>query len=259
MSTKVKSGVRAVADVEQGRILATVEIGATPERVFRALTTAELADWWGSPELYRVTKFTADLRLGGRWRSDGVGGDGSAFHVEGEYVEIEAPTKLVHTWAPSWEQGAPTTIAYRLEAIAGGTRVTVRHDGFTGRMESCRSHADGWERVFGWLQKHVAAPAEMPAFFCRLLPPRPTFMADMTVEERALMGEHAAYWKGMLEQGAAIIYGPVGGALGGWGLGVLRAPSEEALNALRDGDPVIQANRGFRYEVSPMLRAITKA
>src|SRR5580704_7142982 len=39
MSTKVKSGARAVADIEQGRILASVEIAAPAERVFRELTT----------------------------------------------------------------------------------------------------------------------------------------------------------------------------------------------------------------------------
>ena len=85
MSIKLKSGARAVADIEEGRILGSVEIAAPPERVFRALTTAEQAEWWGSPELYRVTKWTGDARRGGRWRSEGVGADGHEFSVEGEH------------------------------------------------------------------------------------------------------------------------------------------------------------------------------
>jgi hypothetical protein len=52
-----------------------------------------------------------------------------------------------------------TTITYRLEPIAGGTRVTVRHDGFGERIDSCRGHADGWERVLGWVQAHLGRAA----------------------------------------------------------------------------------------------------
>jgi len=32
-----------------------------------------------------------DLRPGGKWRSDGVGTDGQAFYVEGEYLEVDPP------------------------------------------------------------------------------------------------------------------------------------------------------------------------
>ena len=112
--------------------------------------------------------------------------------------------------------------------------------------------------MFGWLAGYLPPAEERKAFMCRLMPPRPTFMTDMTADERALMGEHAAYWKGMLDQGAAVVFGPVGGPEGGWGLGVLRASNEEALHAMRDGDPVIKAKRGFRYEILPMLRAVTR-
>ena len=48
---------RAVADLTEGTILATVEIGAPIENVFRALTSGdEITQWWGSPKMYRVTK-----------------------------------------------------------------------------------------------------------------------------------------------------------------------------------------------------------
>jgi hypothetical protein len=53
---------KAVADVTQGMLLATVDIAVAPERVFRAITSEELTHWWGSDELYRTTKWTGDLR-----------------------------------------------------------------------------------------------------------------------------------------------------------------------------------------------------
>lgn len=258
MSSKIKNGARAVADIEQGRILASVEIAAPRERVFRALTSADVTEWWGSTETYRTTRWEADVRRGGHWRASGVGADGQEFSVEGEYLEVEAPEKIVQTWVAAWDGNNRTTITYRLEPIEGGTRVTLRHEGFDGRADSCRGHAEGWERVFDWLARYLTPAEERKTFMCRLLPPRASFMADMTAEERALMGEHAAYWKQMLDQGSAVVFGPVGGPEGGWGLGVLRAPTEAALHALRDGDPVIKAQRGFRYEIVPMLRAVTR-
>jgi uncharacterized protein YndB with AHSA1/START domain len=257
MNAKVKSGARAVADLEQGRILASVEIAAPPERVFRALTSAaDVTSWWGSPEQYRTTGWAADVRPGGHWRADGVGADGHTFFVEGDFLEVDPPRKLVQTWKAAWDGGHETTITYRLDAIDGGTRLTLRHEGFADRVESCSGHGDGWVRVLGWLVGYLAPPEALRYFFCRLLPPRPTFAADMNAEEADVMRRHAAYWRGLLDQGSAIVYGPVGDPLGAWGLGVLRAPNEEAMKVMRDGDPAILSGRGFRYEVLPMMRAV---
>ena len=151
---------RAIADLSAGLILATVDIEATPERVFKALSSDEIAHWWGDPRMYRTTAWTADLRVGGTWRADGQSADGSAFSVSGEYLEIDPPRRLVQTWKPDWAPGPATRVAYILEAVGNGTRVTVRHDGFTDR-DSCQSHTSGWERVLQWLATwcHAGAPA----------------------------------------------------------------------------------------------------
>jgi len=149
-----KGDARAVADLSDGLILATVEIAAPAERVFRALASEEIVNWWGSAETYRTTKWTGDLRVGGAWRTEGVGADGQPFSVGGEFVEVDPPRKLVQTWRADWDGGNVTTITYRLEPIAGGTRLTLRHEGFAGRRESCARHTEGWERVLGWLRDH---------------------------------------------------------------------------------------------------------
>jgi len=244
---------RAIADVTEGIVLARVEIFAPPERVFRAITTEELAKWWGSAELYRTTKHTVDLRPGGAYRSDGIGADGSPFHVSGTILEVDPPKRLVQTWGPSWEQGTPSTVTWTLEPIPTGTRLTVRHSGFTNPA-SCEDHATGWERVLGWLGG-FAAPA--PSYFVsRLLPPRPTFMVDMTADERAIMMAHSQYWRGKLADGIALAFGPVGGPHGGYGLGLVKAADEAALLAFQAEDPAIKANAGFSYENSPMVALV---
>lgn len=51
---------------KQDAIVQEIEIAASPERVFQALTDPEeLKAWWGAEGVYRVTLWTADLRVGG--------------------------------------------------------------------------------------------------------------------------------------------------------------------------------------------------
>jgi uncharacterized protein YndB with AHSA1/START domain len=155
VSARLNRGApRAVADVSEGVVHASVDIAAPAERVFRALASAELVAWWSTHSDYTTTKWQGDLRVGGAWRVDGVGADGAPFHVDGEFLEVDPPHKLVHTWRAGWESAQVTTVTYRLEPIPSGTRVTVRHEGFSGRPESCRSHSNGWERVLDGLRSH---------------------------------------------------------------------------------------------------------
>jgi hypothetical protein len=92
----------------------------------------------------------------------------------------------------------------------------------------------------------------MPHFLCRLTPPRATFIADMTGEERELMGAHQAYWRPFVEVGTVIAMGPVADPAGGWGVAILETASPAALQALLARDPVVLADRGFHYEIYPM-------
>ncbi len=159
----------ATVTPDQDAVLAEVFIAAPPARVFQAISDPnQLPRWWGQSGLYRVTKSTMDLRPGGKWRSDGEGADGKSFYVEGEYLEVDPPKLLVHTWVSSY--GGPTTTVVRWELTpqnlhelhpngpqkAGtGTLVRVRHEGFAGYSESAISHGEGWKRVLGWLTAFV--------------------------------------------------------------------------------------------------------
>lgn len=246
---------RSIADVTRGIILAEIEILAPPERVFRALTDgAEVTRWWGDPAEYTTTSWVGDLKAGGKWRAEGVGKDGTPFHVEGEYVEVDPPRKIVQTWKPGWDPGPATMITYSLEPTKGGTRVLVRHEGFEGRAESCAGHAEGWERVLSWLGRDLVPRAN--AYLLRLIAPRPTFAFDMSPEEREIMFAHLGYWKEQLALGNVVVFGPVADPAGPWGLGVVRAADEATVQAFERGDPAIRSERGFRYERLPMLNAV---
>ena len=73
---------------DKNEIVSEIEIAVPAERVFQALVDPQqVLLWWGQAGVYRCTEFQADVRRGGKWRSDGVGANGQAFYVEGEYLE----------------------------------------------------------------------------------------------------------------------------------------------------------------------------
>ena|SRR5262249_43271663 len=156
-STVRNSRARAVADLTAGEILATVEVAAPPERVFHALASNEIVSWWEGEGLvaFRTTEWTGDVRVGGRWRASGVVGDAKPFALEGEFLEIDPPRKLVHTYGPAGAPAKPTTMTYLLEPIDVGTRLTLRHVGFTSR-EMCIGTYLGWETLFERLAQRMA-------------------------------------------------------------------------------------------------------
>lgn len=155
MSSVKTSTARAVADLAEGYLLASVEVAAPPERVFRALTSKEVVDWWVRPGVFDTREWTGELRVGGGWRASGVA-NGRPYVLEGEFLEIDPPQRLAHTWHAVGAAGAPTTVAYLLERLGGGTRITLRHTGFTSR-ESCAKTAIGWETSFDCLTDTLAA------------------------------------------------------------------------------------------------------
>jgi uncharacterized protein YndB with AHSA1/START domain len=154
---------RAVADGGGGTIIATVEVAATPARVFHALTSKEVERWWGHPDFYRMTDWSADLRVTGQWSVVVRFADGNTNGGSGEFAEIDdidEPRKLVMT--RKFEKhpllgSRETTITYRFDPVATGTRLTVRDEGFIGRSEAAYGNAEHWERVLGWLKTYLSS------------------------------------------------------------------------------------------------------
>src|SRR5262247_4825402 len=109
MSSVKYSPARAVADLTEGRILASVEIAAPPERVFRALSSKEIVDWWVRPGVFDTREWSGDVRVGGRWRASGMA-RGEPYVLEGEFLEVDPPRKLVHTWQRPGASGAPSVV-----------------------------------------------------------------------------------------------------------------------------------------------------
>lgn len=146
MGTIDNIGARAVADLVEGELLASVVIAASPERVFRALTSSEITGWWVRPGVFDTREWSGDVHAGGRWRASGVA-RGRPYTQEGEFLEVDSPRKLVHTWDGAGTPGAPCTVTYHVDAVDGGTRITLRQAGFASG-DMCSAFAIGWETSF---------------------------------------------------------------------------------------------------------------
>jgi uncharacterized protein YndB with AHSA1/START domain len=108
------------------------------------------------------------VRPGGKWSSIGVRVDGTSFRVDGEYLEVDPPRLLTHTWISSYSNNLKTVVRWELEPTevhglhpsgpkkAGtGTLLKIRHDGFAGAPQAAKAHGEGWQRVLGWMQAFV--------------------------------------------------------------------------------------------------------
>ena len=105
---------------QTGRIIEKeIFIHATPERVFRALTDkADLEAWF-------VKEATIDLRVGGALR---LFWDPES--VEGTFLEVDPPHRVVFTWDERPAIAGITTSAFTLTAEGDGTRLHLLHSGF---------------------------------------------------------------------------------------------------------------------------------
>jgi uncharacterized protein YndB with AHSA1/START domain len=104
----------------------TIYIAATPERVWEALTTAEL-----SRQYFFGNAVEIDLRVGGTFIARAP--DGS-LHIGGEVFECDPPRKLTVTFNVDWpalvEKLGPTLVTYEIEPAGHAVRLTMteQHD-----------------------------------------------------------------------------------------------------------------------------------
>jgi uncharacterized protein YciI len=95
-------------------------------------------------------------------------------------------------------------------------------------------------------------------FYVRLIPPRPTFAGDMSADERALMQQHAAYFRGLFDQGKVLIFGPVLDPEDNFGMGVLEVDDVAEAERLLAQDPSVLAGLNH-FRISPMVVGAARA
>ena len=150
---------RAIAN--EPTVRAVIEIAATPEDVFAALTDPrELAAWLGDVDEYAPSEWRAEAQAGERWESPAIGPDGVRGTVRGEFLVVSAPRRVVSTWHASWDHYERTVVRYELEPVevegVAGTRVTVIHSAPAAsahRASQLGVTRDGWTLMLARLAR----------------------------------------------------------------------------------------------------------
>jgi len=195
----------------------------------------------------------------------------------GKVLAYEPPTSIVLAWQlnQDWKYDASfvTELEVRFVAEGTATRVELEHrnlDRFGARADALHADLDSQEAWTGalvafaaYLDRSLAEGgsemSDSQFFLCRFIPPRPNFATTMSADEREIMQAHVGYWNGQLQAGSAIAFGPVADPRGDWGVGIVGATDERAVQRLRDADPAILSGRGFHYEILPMPRLMTRS
>ncbi len=75
--------------------------------------------------------------------------------VVGEVVEVEPPTRFVHTYIFTMKPGPPTLVTWDLDETPQGCRVTITHSGWTEAHEDVDKQIAGWREILGLLKAEV--------------------------------------------------------------------------------------------------------
>ena len=111
------------------QVTRTIEIRATPGKVWRFVASQDGLRRWISPNL------DIDLKVGGKYRF--LGSDQKTA-ISGTVMELVPEGWLILSWLEEGQGWAgPARFVVALEASVTGTKVTIIHDGFaaTGRSE----------------------------------------------------------------------------------------------------------------------------
>jgi uncharacterized protein YndB with AHSA1/START domain len=119
----------------------------------------ELAKWWG-PEGFEIPNVEFDPRVGGRYRITMQPPQGDAFHLTGEFREVDPPARLAYTFV--WEEPDPddveTVVDLRFRDLGQSTEVVLTQGTF--RTEARRAlHRNGWSDSFDKLERLLSEPA----------------------------------------------------------------------------------------------------
>lgn len=130
---------------------------APRELVFRAWIEPEQFARWCAPAAFNVLRNSADVRRGGVWWSLMKGPDGEECSVSGVYREVDAPRKLVFTYAhelPDGSHGPETLVTVNFESVDGGTELTLRQAVFD-TVENRVAHSIGWSECLDRLATYL--------------------------------------------------------------------------------------------------------
>jgi uncharacterized protein YndB with AHSA1/START domain len=137
-------------------------VRAPVEAVFRAWSDPESLSLWMCPaDDMTPATVEVDFRVGGGFRITMHGAD-QGYEHEGEYLEIEAPKRLVFSWISHFVPApySRTRVSVAIEALGEReSRVTLVHDELPD-TDHYDGHTDGWSEILRKLAQELSAESD---------------------------------------------------------------------------------------------------
>ncbi len=121
----------------EGRVVTSIEIGVPIEAAWREITK--------TGALQRAcfdTILVSELKPGTPYRY--TSRDGKKTFIKGTILEVVPPRRLAITFKFPGSKEPEAKVIYELEAVPGGVRVTIVHEGLDTGTKDGRSIAGGW-------------------------------------------------------------------------------------------------------------------
>jgi uncharacterized protein YndB with AHSA1/START domain len=127
---------------EEFRVQVVKFVNAKRDKVFDAWTKPELMKRWSCPADLTIGAIEADVRLGGRFRTEMIGRD-EVHTATGVYEKVTTNEKLVFTHGWEGPDRIETLVTVEFRDKDGGTEITVTHERLKD-ANSAKGHEQGW-------------------------------------------------------------------------------------------------------------------
>jgi uncharacterized protein YndB with AHSA1/START domain len=120
------------------RVVTSLDIKATIEQTWHEITK--------TGALQRAcfnTLLVGDLKPGSPYRYTSY--NGKHTFIKGTILEVDPPRRLAMTFKFLGAKVPESKLVYELQAIPGGVRVTIVHEGLDLKNREDRQFADGWK------------------------------------------------------------------------------------------------------------------
>jgi len=135
-------------------------IRSTPEKVFDAITTPEIARrYWGHENV-------SDWKAGSGWQHVRAN-EQRTVELVGKVVESAPPTRLVITWANASQADDPASysrVSFDIAAYDEMVRLTVTHDELEAGSGMAKGIQQGWPIVLSSLKSLLETGQGMDVF-----------------------------------------------------------------------------------------------